>query len=123
MFIHQLTYPLSLLGQSFLRLFVNNASKKNFSSAAAAEPSEKLEVPQNKLLLNPLHHPDYFNVANLFTIRDLFEARVHFGHKDGSLDEKMSSYIFGSRLGHLIFDLDQTAENLRRALNVTAHIA
>lgn len=93
----------------------------NFSSAAAAEPLEKLEVPLNRI--NPLQHPDYFSVANLFTIRDLFEARVHFGHKEGSLDDKMKPYLFGSRLGHLIFDLDQTAENLRRALNVTAHIA
>lgn len=94
----------------------------NFSSATAAA-EVKLEVPQNRLHINPLQHPDYFNVANLFTIRDLFEARVHFGHKEGSLDEKMSDYLFGSRLGHLIFDLDKTAENLRRALNVTAHIA
>lgn len=35
----------------------------------------------------------------------------------------MLPYIYGSRLGHIIFDLDKTAEYLRRALNVTAHIA
>ncbi|KZC14799.1 28S ribosomal protein S2, mitochondrial [Dufourea novaeangliae] len=35
----------------------------------------------------------------------------------------MRSFIFGSRLGHLIIDLDQTAELLRQALNFTAHIA
>lgn len=112
-------------GQNIFRSLFNNSSKKCFSSAAAAEPQlEKSEASIIKTHhVNPLQHPDYFNVANLFTVRDLFEARVHFGHKEGSLDDNMKPYIFGSRLGHLIFDLDQTAENLRRALNVTAHIA
>lgn len=35
----------------------------------------------------------------------------------------MKPYLFGSRLGHLIFDLDVTAEHLQDALNFTAHIA
>lgn len=70
-----------------------------------------------------LNHPDYFSVHNLFTVKDLFDARVHYGHKDGSLDERMLPYIYGSRLGHIIFDLDKTAEYLRNALNVAAHVA
>lgn len=70
-----------------------------------------------------MNHPDYFNVHNLFTVKDLFDARVHYGHKVGSLDERMLPYLYGSRLGHTIFDLDKTAEYLRTALNVTAHIA
>ncbi|KAH8271894.1 hypothetical protein KR044_009306, partial [Drosophila immigrans] len=70
-----------------------------------------------------LKHADYFQVHNLFTVRDLFNARVHYGHKDGSLDDRMRPYLYGSRLGHLIFDLDKTAAHLRDALNVTAHIA
>lgn len=45
------------------------------------------------------------------------------GHKIGSLDERMSDYVYGSRLGHLVIDLDQTAVHLRKALNFTAHIA
>ncbi|KAJ6635811.1 28S ribosomal protein S2, mitochondrial [Pseudolycoriella hygida] len=70
-----------------------------------------------------LKNPDFFNVHNLFTVRDLFNARVHFGHKEGSLDDRMKPFIFGSRLGHIIFDLDKTAFYLRQALNITAHIA
>lgn len=70
-----------------------------------------------------LRHPDYFNVHNLFTVKDLFDARVHYGHKEGSLDERMLPYIYGNRLGHLIFDLDKTAIYLRKALNIAAHIA
>lgn len=73
--------------------------------------------------IDPLSHPDFFQVHNLFTVKDLFDARVHYGHKDGSLDERMLPYIYGSRLGHIIFDLDKTAEYLRNALNIAAHIA
>jgi len=40
-----------------------------------------------------LRHPDFFNVHNLFTVRDLFNARVHFGHKEGSLDDRMKPYV------------------------------
>lgn len=35
----------------------------------------------------------------------------------------MLRYIYGERLGHTIFDLDKTAEYLRKALNIAAHIA
>lgn len=68
-------------------------------------------------------HPDYFNVHNLFTVTDLFNARVHYGHKEGTLDDRMKQYIFGKRMGHMIFDLDKTALNLRKALNFVAHSA
>nr|CAD7263452.1 unnamed protein product [Timema shepardi] len=74
-------------------------------------------------LLDPLKHPDYFRVHELFTIRDLFDARVHLGHKEGSLDNRMRPFIFGSRLGHLVFDLDITGYHLRQALNFIAHTA
>ena len=70
-----------------------------------------------------LKYPDYFKVAELFTVEDLFDARVHMGHTEGSLDDHMKQFVFGSRLGHLIIDLDQTAALLRDALNFTAHIA
>lgn len=76
-----------------------------------------------QISLNPLKHPDFFQVHNLFTVKDLFDAKVHLGHKEGSMDDKMRPFIYGKRLGHLIIDLDQTAELLRQALNFTAHIA
>lgn len=70
-----------------------------------------------------LKHVDYFKVHNLFTVADLFNARVHIGHKEGSLDDRMKPYIYGKRMGHIIFDLDKTAKYLRTALNFAAHIA
>lgn len=73
--------------------------------------------------MNPLRQADYFEVAGLVSIKELFDARVHLGHREDSLNDKMRQYILGSRLGHLIFDLPTTAEHLRRALNFTAHMA
>ncbi|CAH0547329.1 unnamed protein product [Brassicogethes aeneus] len=86
---------------------------------SAVSPKEKQVTKEDPVL----NHPDYFNVHNLFTVKDLFDARVHYGHRDGSLDERMLPYVYGSRLGHVIFDLDKTAEYLRMALNITAHVA
>lgn len=77
------------------------------------------KLPENEHLM----HADYFNVHNLFTVTDLFNARVHYGHKIGTLDDRMTPYIFGQRMGHTIFDLDKTAQYLRKALNFAAHIA
>lgn len=76
-------------------------------------------LPENKHLM----YPDYFNVHNLFTVTDLFNARIHYGHREGTLDNRMKPYIFGKRMGHIIFDLDKTAAHLRKALNFAAHIA
>jgi small subunit ribosomal protein S2 len=70
-----------------------------------------------------LQSPDYFQVHNLFTVKDLFEARVHLGHKIGSMNENMRPFIFGSRFDQVIFDLDKTAFHLRQALNFVAHVA
>jgi small subunit ribosomal protein S2 len=81
------------------------------------------QVEANKVTIDPLHHPDYFEVHKLFTIKDLFDARVHYGHSEGSLKDEMKVFVYGSRLGHLIIDLNQTAEHLREALNFTAHMA
>lgn len=70
-----------------------------------------------------LRSPDYFQVHNIFTVRDLYDARVHLGHKLGSLNPRMNDFIFGSRFDSVIFDLDKTAFHLRQALNFTAHVA
>jgi len=81
------------------------------------------QINKEKEVVNPLMYPDYFGVRKLFTIKDLFDARVHLGHTDGTLNSHMQPFIFGSRLGHTVFDLDKTAVLLREALNFTAHVA
>jgi len=67
-------------------------------------------------------YQDYFGVHKLFTVKDLFDARVHLGHRSTAMDKNMKQFIFGSRFGQSIIDLDQTTLHLRQALNFLAHI-
>src|SRR5438128_12452359 len=52
-----------------------------------------------------------------FTMRQLLEAGVHFGHHTRRWNPKMSPYIFGVRNGVHIIDLEQTVPLLYRAMN------
>ena len=72
---------------------------------------------------NYLEHPDFFGIKNSVTIKDLFNARVHLGHKIGVRNDFMIPYIFGNRLGVDIIDLEQTLPHLQQALNFLAHVA
>ena len=51
-----------------------------------------------------------------FSMRQLFEAGVHFGHHVRRWNPKMGSYIFGVRNNTHIIDLQQTIPLLYRAL-------
>lgn len=49
------------------------------------------------------------------SVRALLEAGVHFGHQTKRWNPKMRLYIYGSRNGTHIIDLDQTAHLFNRA--------
>ena len=51
-----------------------------------------------------------------FTMRQLLEAGVHFGHQKHRWNPKMDRYIFGVRSGIHILDLSQTVPLLHQAL-------
>jgi len=51
------------------------------------------------------------------TVRELFEAGVHFGHQTKRWNPKMRQYIYGARSGIHIVDLDQTARLFKRAFD------
>ena len=51
-----------------------------------------------------------------FSMRQLLEAGVHFGHQTHRWNPKMKSYIYGSRNGIHIIDLAQTVPLLHQAL-------
>jgi len=51
-----------------------------------------------------------------FTMRQLLEAGVHFGHQSHRWNPKMDSYIFGARNNIHIVDLTQTTPLLHQAL-------
>jgi len=104
-------------------IFSRITCKLNFSSLTSLLYFIFIAVEKAKLADPSLKNPDYFQVHNLFTVKDLFEARVHLGHKKGGRNSKMNDFIFGTRFNVDIIDLDQTAFHLRQALNFTAHIA
>ena len=72
---------------------------------------------------NPLEVADFFGVHQLFTVSDLFHSRVHLGHTATNIDPRMRDFVFGSRFGTAVIDLDQTSVMLRQALNFLAHLA
>ena len=51
-----------------------------------------------------------------FSMRQLLEAGVHFGHQTHRWDPKMKQYIFGERNGIHVIDLSQTVPLLHQAL-------
>ncbi len=58
-----------------------------------------------------------------FTIKQLLEAGVHFGHKTMRRNPKMSKYIYGNRNGVSIIDLTKTANLLHNSLKAVKDIA
>ncbi|MFT5870221.1 MAG: small subunit ribosomal protein S2 [Paracoccaceae bacterium] len=53
-----------------------------------------------------------------FTMRQLLEAGVHFGHQKQRWNPRMAEFIYGDRNGIHIIDLTQTAPMLDAALNI-----
>ena len=53
-----------------------------------------------------------------FTMRQLLEAGVHYGHQTARWNPKMGPYIYGDRNGIHILDLTQTLPMLEQALAV-----
>ncbi len=57
-----------------------------------------------------------------FSMRQLLEAGVHFGHVTRRWNPKMDQYIFGTRQGIHIIDLQQTVPMLYQAMNAVGEI-
>lgn len=58
-----------------------------------------------------------------FSMRQLLEAGVHFGHQTHRWDPKMAPYIFGARSNIHILDLSQTVPLLHQALKEVRDVA
>ena len=58
-----------------------------------------------------------------FTMRQLLEAGVHFGHTTRRWNPKMEQFIFGARNGVHIIDLEQTVPMLYRAMEAVRDVA
>jgi len=80
------------------------------SVSGANAPSETFEGPSE--IATKLRNP-----AEPLTVRELFEAGVHFGHQTKRWNPKMRQYIYGARSGIHIVDLDQTARLFKKAFD------
>ena len=69
-----------------------------------------------------LKSADYFGVNRMVTMTDLFENRVHLGHRFGKRNAEMKGYIAGTMDGISVIDLDETLPRLRRAMNFVSHV-
>ncbi|XP_054908570.1 28S ribosomal protein S2, mitochondrial [Poeciliopsis prolifica] len=93
------------------------------TASSIISPEPQTDSVRDEMLGLPLEKQDLFRPSELFTVKDLFDARVHLGHKKGCRHRLMEPYLYDSSLDYDIIDLDKTAEHLLRALNVTAHTA
>lgn len=57
------------------------------------------------------------DVAPEYDLRDLLEAGCHFGHQAGDWHPDMEPWIYFQQDGIHIFDLEKTAQQLRKAYN------
>jgi len=57
-----------------------------------------------------------------FTMRQLLEAGVHFGHHTRRWNPKMAPYLFGVRNGVHIIDLEQSVPMLHRAMQAVRDV-
>ncbi|XP_041667473.1 28S ribosomal protein S2, mitochondrial [Cheilinus undulatus] len=95
-----------------------------YATAASIKPPQpQVDDGTEKMFSQTLEKPDYFRVSELISLKELFDARVHLGHKKGCRHRLMEPYLYGCRLDQDIIDLDQTMQHLQQALNFTAHIA
>ena len=63
------------------------------------------------------------NVESMVSVKDLFDARVHLGHKRGVWNPLMKPYIKGTRAGLHVIDLDTTLTHMKLALKAVGAIA
>ncbi|MFH4974109.1 hypothetical protein AB6A40_000818 [Gnathostoma spinigerum] len=95
------------------------------------------KAPDSTILQQAVVHPDllkpyigdilldedHFKMEHLVSVQDMFNCRVHYGHKVGTVNEKMKWALFGERLGVCIFDLEKSRIHMVKALNFIAHLA
>lgn len=64
---------------------------------------------------------DHFGIQEIVKIEEMFDHKMHFGHASSRRHPMMNKFIFGSRYGMDIIDLDQTYPRFIAAMNVFAH--
>lgn len=89
----------------------------------SSQPSKYRVNPALILLLFYYNRERITMSYNDFTMRQLLEAGVHFGHHTRRWNPKMSQYIFGERNNVHIINLEKTVPMLHAALKVVRDTA
>jgi small subunit ribosomal protein S2 len=84
-------------------------------STGAETPSAEAPTETETAMSRKLRDP-----SQPLSVKELFEAGVHFGHQTKRWNPKMRPYIYGARSGIHIVDLDQTARLFKRAFDFVA---
>jgi small subunit ribosomal protein S2 len=94
------------------------------NGADDAAPDYATEVPHTAVLAGKRAQADATGEQRQLrdpqqplSVRELFESGVHFGHQTKRWNPKMKPYIYGSRSGIHIIDLDQTARLFKVAFD------
>lgn len=96
-----------------MKRLLNRKEQRIVNEVAVPEPTEEVVAPvKEQDQIRPLA-----DLENPLTVRDLFEAGVHFGHQTKRWNPKMRPYLYGARNGIHIIDLDQSVSMFRRAFN------
>ncbi len=86
------------------------------------EEKKSLTQKKEKSFINE----DYFAQADFsqlkMTLEEMLKAGVHFGHKKSRRHPKMNPYIFATKNGISIFDLEKTLIKLQSALDFIKEI-
>jgi len=95
----------------------------NLDSLHSLVSIHRKALAEESLRERPITREDFFNVKSLFTLRELFDSRVHLGHHMGCWHSANKKYLYGIRNNMHIIDIASTEQHLWRALNVVSLLA
>lgn len=95
----------------------NENLEENASGVSESDKNNQVLLEDTETEINS-NEGEVENTKNLFTIKDMLEAGVHFGHRTMRWNAKMAPYIYGSRNNIHIIDLTQTAILMNESMRI-----
>lgn len=95
----------------------NENLEENASDVSESDKNNQIFLEDTETEINS-NEKEVENTKNLFTIKDMLEAGVHFGHRTMRWNAKMAPYIYGSRNNIHIIDLTQTAILMNESMRI-----
>lgn len=95
----------------------NENLEENASDVSESNKNNQVLLEDTETEINS-NEGEVENTKNLFTIKDMLEAGVHFGHRTMRWNAKMAPYIYGSRNNIHIIDLTQTAILMNESMRI-----